>query len=186
MGMSLRTVVVACIALSSFPVHAMDRDQLGSLTSVDRCPDSAETPNGFADHDGCPDTAPAPTRRAWTVDAAQQQVRFEEGAAEVPETSQAALAAVVLALRADPTLRLEIVGHASAREARGEASRVALSQRRAELVRTALVRRHGVDAARLTTRAAGDAEPIDSNKTARGRQHNRRVGFTAILAGGGR
>lgn len=185
--MLLRTATVACIALLSSPALAMDRDPVGTVVaSVDRCPDAVETPNGFADHDGCPDTAPAPVATTRLAGMSLRQVHFDVGAAEVSEVWQAALAAAVSALRADPSLHLEIVGHAEPREGTTPDGLRALSKRRAELVRAALVRRHGVDPSRLSVRAAGDGEPIDSNRTARGRRINRRVEFTPILGAGPR
>jgi outer membrane protein OmpA-like peptidoglycan-associated protein len=51
---------------------------------------------------------------------------------------------------------------------------VGLSQRRADSVRSHLVRQ-GVDAGRITTLGAGKGSPVASNDTAAGRQQNRRV-----------
>lgn len=49
-----------------------------------------------------------------------------------------------------------------------------LSQRRAESVRSYLVRQ-GVDPSRVTTQGMGESVPVASNETAGGRQQNRRV-----------
>jgi outer membrane protein OmpA-like peptidoglycan-associated protein len=51
---------------------------------------------------------------------------------------------------------------------------LALSQRRADSVRSHLVRQ-GIDAGRLTASGKGESEPIEGNDTAMGRQQNRRV-----------
>ena len=50
----------------------------------------------------------------------------------------------------------------------------ALSERRADAVRTALVDA-GISSDRINTRGYGEKFPVASNKTAAGRQHNRRV-----------
>jgi outer membrane protein OmpA-like peptidoglycan-associated protein len=49
-----------------------------------------------------------------------------------------------------------------------------LSQRRADSVRSYLVRQ-GVDAARVTTMGAGEGTPVAGNDSEAGRQQNRRV-----------
>lgn len=55
-----------------------------------------------------------------------------------------------------------------------ESSNLALSQRRAEAVRRALVNQ-GIDADRVQVRGHGEAYPVADNGTAAGRQQNRRV-----------
>lgn len=50
-----------------------------------------------------------------------------------------------------------------------------LSARRADAVRSALVRDHGVAGARLSTAGFGERKPIESNDTLSGRARNRRV-----------
>ena len=50
-----------------------------------------------------------------------------------------------------------------------------LSARRADAVRAALVREHGVAGTRLTTAGFGERRPIESNDTLAGRARNRRV-----------
>jgi outer membrane protein OmpA-like peptidoglycan-associated protein len=53
---------------------------------------------------------------------------------------------------------------------------LALSQRRAEAVKQALIAQ-GIAPDRIMTRAYGEAFPVASNATAAGRQLNRRVEF---------
>ncbi|HXE67113.1 MAG TPA: OmpA family protein, partial [Rhodanobacteraceae bacterium] len=52
-----------------------------------------------------------------------------------------------------------------------------LSERRANIVDSYLTS-HGIDASRITAvKGFGEADPVDTNKTAAGRQRNRRVEF---------
>ena len=57
-----------------------------------------------------------------------------------------------------------------------EAYNQALSVKRAESVRNALIKM-GVDVGRLEISGQGEANPLDSNETAEGRAKNRRVQF---------
>jgi OOP family OmpA-OmpF porin len=50
-----------------------------------------------------------------------------------------------------------------------------LSQRRAEAIREVMVKKFGIDAARIQAKGYGLSKPIASNKTKEGRQQNRRV-----------
>ena len=52
---------------------------------------------------------------------------------------------------------------------------LSLSQRRAEAVRQVLIDQFKVDASRLTSVGYGEERPIADNRTAEGRQLNRRV-----------
>jgi outer membrane protein OmpA-like peptidoglycan-associated protein len=71
-------------------------------------------------------------------------------------------------------VRLRIVGHT---DSRGSATgNQRLSERRANTVRTALIDL-GVDAGKISAEGMGEANPIASNKTAAGRERNRRVEF---------
>jgi outer membrane protein OmpA-like peptidoglycan-associated protein len=62
------------------------------------------------------------------------------------------------------------------------AANMALSQRRADAVRDALVK-DGVDSAMLTTKGYGETKPVASNDTPEGRLQNRRTEFTAASVG---
>jgi OOP family OmpA-OmpF porin len=99
-------------------------------------------------------------------------VTFAPGSAEIEAGSAPALdrAAALLAARSD--LAVLIVGHS---DNQGPlADNIALSQRRAEAVRQALIAR-GIDGARLEAHGAGFLAPLASNATEEGRAQNRRV-----------
>lgn len=76
-------------------------------------------------------------------------------------------------LRADPALRVDVVGHT---DAQGDAAHnQGLSERRARAVVAALVDTHGIAPGRLQARGAGATAPVASNDDEAGRARNRRV-----------
>lgn len=81
-------------------------------------------------------------------------------------------------LRAQPDLRVLVVGHTDARGAM-DYNRD-LSERRARAVVAALVRDHGIAAARLTPVGVGMATPMATNRTEDGRAQNRRVELVEV------
>ncbi|MFT3720305.1 OmpA family protein [Pseudorhodoferax sp.] len=99
-------------------------------------------------------------------------VLFDTGRAELKPGAFATLDRLAAFMRDHPERRLEIEGHTDSTGS--DALNLALSQRRAESVRAALVNR-GVDGARITTKGLGKAVPVAGNDTAEGRQRNRRV-----------
>lgn len=102
-----------------------------------------------------------------------QGIYFDTGKDTLKAESNAALEQVAALLRAQPKLRLLVVGHT---DSQGNAStNMTLSQKRAQRVREALVQRYGIAAARLTAQGAGSLSPVASNATEDGRAQNRRV-----------
>ncbi len=97
---------------------------------------------------------------------------FETGGARLSESSGPALDLIARLLRADDALSVVIVGHSDNRG--GLDANRALSLRRAEAVRAALVER-GVPAAQMSAEGVGFLAPVASNATAEGRALNRRV-----------
>jgi outer membrane protein OmpA-like peptidoglycan-associated protein len=65
------------------------------------------------------------------------------------------------------------VGHTDSQG--DEAKNLDLSKRRAAALRDALVERFEIDPERIVVEGMGSEEPIASNRTARGRNANRRV-----------
>jgi OmpA-OmpF porin, OOP family len=99
-------------------------------------------------------------------------ILFDVGKSTVKAESMGTIRQIVLALKAAPSLRVEIDGHT---DSDGDAgSNVTLSTARAEAVRKLLVDQ-GIDASRLTVKGYGAAKPIDSNATPEGKANNRRV-----------
>lgn len=102
-----------------------------------------------------------------------QGIYFDTGKDTLKPESDAALAQVAALLRAQPGLKLLVVGHTD--DQGNAAANMSLSQRRAQRVRDALVQRYGIAAARLTAQGAGSLSPVASNATEAGRAQNRRV-----------
>jgi Ca-activated chloride channel family protein len=101
-------------------------------------------------------------------------------AGALPRGAAKAIAHTAEILRAYPTVRVEISGHADNQEGGTPEMRLGLSRARAEAVRKYLVEREGIDPARLELRAAGSDEPVDTNETVLGRARNRRTEFTIL------
>ena len=100
-------------------------------------------------------------------------IYFDTGKAEVKPESKPALDEITKLLTANPSLKLLVVGHT---DSVGQFdANMKLSQARAEAVVQALVKDHGVAAARLKAQGAGPIAPVASNRTEDGRARNRRV-----------
>jgi len=97
---------------------------------------------------------------------------FETGGAALSEGSAPAIELLAQLLARNAELSVVIVGHSDNQGTLD--SNLALSQRRAEAVRDALVGR-GVAAARLEAKGIGYLAPVTTNVTEEGRQRNRRV-----------
>lgn len=98
---------------------------------------------------------------------------FASGASELAEGDYASLAGLAGWLAADPARRITLVGHTDG--SGGLGPNVALSKKRAEAVRQALIARHGVAAGQVAAEGAGPLAPRDTNLSEAGRLKNRRV-----------
>ena len=101
-------------------------------------------------------------------------VEFETGTSRLTDGSRELLDQAAGVLRRVDAVTVEVQGHTD--DEGSAASNRRLSEQRADAVRRYLSDA-GVDRARLTVRAFGEAEPIASNDTEAGRARNRRVVF---------
>lgn len=102
---------------------------------------------------------------------------FDAGRYEVRADAQAFLASLVDTLNNKSGARILIEVHTD--NAGGVSSNAALSDRRADAFRRALVAR-GVVLSRVTTVGLGSSQPVASNDTASGRALNRRVAIILV------
>lgn len=100
-------------------------------------------------------------------------VYFDFASAGIRPESKRVLQEIAAILGRHPNWRLKIDGHTDA-IGNGADNRT-LSQARAAAVKSNLVGTYGIDANRLATSGHGESQPKDTNETAEGRSHNRRV-----------
>jgi outer membrane protein OmpA-like peptidoglycan-associated protein len=82
------------------------------------------------------------------------------------------LAKIAKQLQTDPSLKIAVEGHTD--NVGGTAMNQSLSEKRANAVRDYLVSA-GISGDHITASGMGEESPIATNKTAAGRQQNRRV-----------
>ena len=108
-----------------------------------------------------------------TGHAAVYGILFDTGKSEIKPESALAVGEVAKLLKADPGLKVFVVGHTDT--VGSVDANLKLSQGRAEAVLQALVRTHGIAAARLKSFGNGPFAPVASNDSEEGRAKNRRV-----------
>jgi OOP family OmpA-OmpF porin len=100
-------------------------------------------------------------------------VYFDTGKSELKPESDAAVAEIARLLKADPALKVYVVGHTD--NVASLDLNTKLSQARAEAVVQALAGKPGIAAGRLIGRGVGPLAPVASNDSEEGRAKNRRV-----------
>ncbi len=104
-------------------------------------------------------------------------ILFDTAKADVKPESTASLVEIAKLMKADPKLRLLVVGHTDT-QGLFESNRD-LSTRRAKAVVLALITQHGADAKRLQSFGDSFSAPVATNATEDGRAKNRRVELVA-------
>ena len=162
----------------------MDSDKDGVADFFDKCPN---TPAGEkVDGSGCP----LPVAKDTTIIRKEQYVITEEdrrivsdaiknlefdfGKSTIRSTSYPTLNRVAEIL-VKKGFSLKLAGHTD--NVGSDAANMKLSKDRAESVKSYLVSQ-GANPSRIEAVGYGESQPIESNKTAAGRQKNRRVEFT--------
>ncbi len=170
---------IAADLLEKLPGCRADTDQDGIPNLKDRCPNEPETYNGYLDQDGCPDKPPA--RAILTPERIEilEPIQFDAVTAEVLPESAPVLTDVARILSENRDLRVRIEAHTDDQLPDEEARHI--TSQWAYAVKKALVAR-GIPSDRLFTYGMGRSRPIASNKTALGREMNRRIEFIRISA----
>ena len=154
-----------------------DNDKDGILDKDDKCPLQPEVFNGVKDDDGCPDKSRGPVkiqRGKITV----PPVYFATGKDVILERSFPVLRLVADTLKKNKWVKkVRIEGHTDNRG--NDNYNLQLSKRRAASVMRFLLG-EGVESARLASEGYGEAQPIASNRSRRGRAKNRRVEFVIL------
>jgi len=157
-----------------------DTDGDGVADKLDKCPD---TPAGtVVDGSGCPLKTPEKVvekvivteEDRKVVNEAIKNLEFDLGKATIRSKSYASLNRVA-ALLVQKNFSLKLAGHTD--NTGSKELNLRLSKERAESVKAYLVSQ-GANASRIEATGYGMGQPIATNKTAAGRQQNRRVEFT--------
>ena len=145
-----------------------DTDGDGVNDEEDRC----ITIPGPKENFGCPIIPPEVKKR---VDIAAKNILFVTGSFKLQASSFKGLNDVVKIMNENPGMLLAIDGHTD--WVGTDAYNQTLSDNRAGAVKNYLVSK-GVDESRITSAGHGESMPIADNKTAAGRQKNRRSELT--------
>ncbi len=105
-------------------------------------------------------------------------ILFDTDSDRLKPESASVIRLVARAMESNPNLKLRVEGHTDS--SGNAAHNLDLSKRRAEAVKNVLVPQFGVSAERLTTEGIGDAKPLESNDTPKGRAQHRRVEFARL------
>jgi len=160
-----------------------DDDMDGVANKFDKCPGTPA--NTVVDGAGCPLVVKAPVTRVTekiyvtaedkrVVADAIRDLEFDLGKATIREHSFPTLNKVA-ALLVEKNFSLKLAGHTD--NTGSMALNLGLSKDRAEAIKAYLVSQ-GANASRIEATGYGPNQPIATNKTAAGRQKNRRVEFT--------
>lgn len=177
-----------------------DLDGDGVFDKEDRCPDTAGPkenqgcPYGDLDGDGvtdnvdeCPNTPGLPENNGCPkldeeeeeiLQAAFDNLEFESGKSVIRSSSYESLDSLASLLVKKPDWKLRIAGHTD--NIGAESTNLRLSKNRSNAVKDYLNSR-GVAEERFIVEWYGESKPIADNKTAAGRQKNRRVEMEVVF-----
>ncbi|MEO6850174.1 MAG: OmpA family protein [Mucilaginibacter sp.] len=155
----------------------VDGDGDGVPDFFDKCPNTPAS--NKVDGSGCP--LPAPDVKVYITEEDRKVVKeainnleFDFGKATVRDHSFPSLDKVA-ALLVSKNFSLKLAGHTD--NVGADDANMKLSKDRAEAIKAYLVSK-GANPSRIEATGYGENQPIASNKTAKGRQANRRVEFT--------
>ncbi len=165
----------------------MDSDGDGVSDYFDKCPNTPKSVK--VDGAGCALPVPPPSKDTTIVrnntyiitgedrkivDEAVRNLEFDFGKATIRERSFVYLNRVADLLN-QKGIQLKLAGHTD--NVGSDAANMSLSKNRADAVKNYMMNK-GVSSSKIESEGFGESKPIESNKTATGRQKNRRVEFT--------
>lgn len=164
----------------------LDSDLDGVPDYLDQCPDTKKGVK--VDANGCPPPPPMAEARVAPKAAAMEKqivekgrvtlnVQFDTDKAIVKPEYEDDIEKLADVMAGHPELKIAIEGHTD--NVGALKYNMNLSQKRADAVKNVLVKKYGIDPARLTAKGFGETKPIADNKTKAGKQQNRRVEASA-------
>ncbi|MCV2351436.1 OmpA family protein [Paucibacter sp. Y2R2-4] len=108
--------------------------------------------------------------------------QFDTGKSQLKPESQSSLKELGRVLQDNPQLKIALVGHTD--DVGGPEANLKLSEARARAVAEALSVSAGIAAERLSSRGAGQSQPVAANSDETGRAKNRRVEIIASVPNG--
>jgi len=105
-------------------------------------------------------------------------ITFDVNKADIKSESYGTLNSIAEVLKANPDVRIKIVGHTDSDGA--DAANLDLSKRRATSVKNELVKAFGINASRLESDGKGESQPLAPNDTPLNKALNRRVEFLKL------
>lgn len=105
-------------------------------------------------------------------------ILFDVNSDNIKPESGTVLKEMATTLQENPTVRVKIIGHTDSDGA--DATNLALSQKRAAAVKTALSSFYGIDANRMETDGKGESQQLNKNATPTEKAQNRRVEFIKL------
>lgn len=171
---SLKTIseqdAMPLIAQNQRQVHQVSR------TRADNCSAPLTTTSTSAP---TPSYVPLPVTNTTSQEAAPSirlNIHFDHDKSVIKSGYKTEIDRAANFLSNYPNMDAFVEGHTDANG--DEAYNQALSQRRAEAVRQALIKTHKIDPTRLKAKGYGESRPIADNSTSQGRAENRRVIIT--------
>ena len=142
-----------------------DTDGDGVADKDDKCPEV----KGTVANNGCPEVSDEAIKK---LNDYAKTILFNSGKSSFHAQTMPVLVAITGILKEYPSANFMIEGHTDSKGS--DALNQTLSEDRAGSVKTYLVE-NGIDASRLTSAGYGEAKPMDTNNTSKGRANNRRV-----------
>lgn len=170
-GIDLKPVVFGT-DIEEPKVVTKDTDADGVLDPEDKCP---ETP-GTKENNGCPEIA---KEEQEIINTAFEALEFETSKDVIKDESKPSLDTLAMLLTVKrPQWKLRLAGHTD--DVGSSSANLRLSKLRANATGQYLNMR-GVEMSRIIIEYYGESKPVADNKTAEGRQRNRRVEMEIVF-----